>query len=362
MRRFTVLGADRLSVLSDQFETLIRRWYESWCISPEEKAALAVQIREASGWASTSRLGHTEWAGQPCTNGAIWLGCSNDRTWRDLVFGRLSAMLPDDAVSEALLGEAREDLFARVADAAGLRQDGGLTRRHPEGLYDKGRAIVLIRLGVGNFNIDIFAQIPSDQVDSQTKVSAPQLERRQNAVSRSKVNLVVRLPLAELLLGDVYRLEAGDVLRAQSLLSEPFRLMLDTGVEIAVGHLGRNHDLRALLLSTPVKKQSLEQKTMTDVVERIELDELTPSAVAGKGPLVQRDMGLIKHVSVELTAEIGTASLSIEELFSLKAGEVITLHQSVEEPVLLRLNGKPVARGNLMAVNDHFGIQILEIL
>ncbi len=101
---------------------------------------------------------------------------------------------------------------------------------------------------------------------------------------------------------------------------------------------------------------------MSHVVERIELDELVP-VLNDKAPnLVARDIGLVSHVTVELTAEIGTANISISRLFSLKAGEVITLQQAVNEPVLLRLDGKAVARGELVAVDDNFGIKITEIL
>jgi flagellar motor switch protein FliN/FliY len=98
-----------------------------------------------------------------------------------------------------------------------------------------------------------------------------------------------------------------------------------------------------------------------DIVEHIELDELT-AGETGKSPLVRRDMSLVSHVSVELTAEIGTAQLTIEALFALKAGDVVTLLQSINEPVTLCVDNKPVAQGNLVAVNDNFGIQVTHIL
>ncbi|MFX6483885.1 FliM/FliN family flagellar motor switch protein [Acinetobacter baumannii] len=46
----------------------------------------------------------------------------------------------------------------------------------------------------------------------------------------------------------------------------------------------------------------------------------------------------------------------------MKSGEVVRLAQQVNEPVVLRLDGKPVARGNLVAVDDNFGVQLTEIL
>lgn len=100
---------------------------------------------------------------------------------------------------------------------------------------------------------------------------------------------------------------------------------------------------------------------MTDIVERLEFPEVVSSDSSGK-VLVGREMGLIADVQVELVAEIGYASLNISTLFELKSGDVVSLVQSVTDPVLLRLNGKPVARGELVAVNDNFGVKITEIL
>lgn len=101
---------------------------------------------------------------------------------------------------------------------------------------------------------------------------------------------------------------------------------------------------------------------MTHVVEKIELDELLPVLDEKAPDLVAREMSLIGHVAVELVAEIGSANLNVSRLFALKAGEVVALQQTVNEPVLLRLNGKAVARGELVAVDDNFGVKITEIL
>lgn len=98
-----------------------------------------------------------------------------------------------------------------------------------------------------------------------------------------------------------------------------------------------------------------------DTINRIDLDELAATGT-GKQPLIRRDMSLVSHVTVALTAELGTAQLTIEELFALKAGDVVTLLQSVGEPVTLCVDNKPVAQGNLVAVNDNFGVQVTHIL
>ncbi|MCZ4324635.1 MULTISPECIES: FliM/FliN family flagellar motor C-terminal domain-containing protein [Pseudomonas] len=101
---------------------------------------------------------------------------------------------------------------------------------------------------------------------------------------------------------------------------------------------------------------------MTTVVDHIELDEARPVANSQLTPLIKRDMGLIKHVMVELSVELGSAELSVDELFNLKAGDVVKLLTQVNEPATLNLDGKAIARGTLVAVDDNFGIQLTEIL
>lgn len=76
---------------------------------------------------------------------------------------------------------------------------------------------------------------------------------------------------------------------------------------------------------------------------------------------LSRDIGLIGHVQVSMTAQVGTVTMSVERLFSLAAGDVVKMNELLEAPLTLMLNGKPVARGELLAVDDHFGIRILEV-
>lgn len=79
-------------------------------------------------------------------------------------------------------------------------------------------------------------------------------------------------------------------------------------------------------------------------------------------PVVSRDLGLVGHVSVQLTAIVGNASLSIDSLFALKRGDVVELNESLDDPIVLLLNGKPVAKGELVAVEETFGVRITEVL
>lgn len=101
---------------------------------------------------------------------------------------------------------------------------------------------------------------------------------------------------------------------------------------------------------------------MSSMVEHIELDEASPFSDKKAAPLIKRDISLVKHVVVELTVDVGTAEMTVDELFALKAGDVVKLLQQVNEPMTLRLDGKAVAHGSLVAVDDNFGVQLTDIL
>lgn len=95
-------------------------------------------------------------------------------------------------------------------------------------------------------------------------------------------------------------------------------------------------------------------------VQNIDLSDAPDSSPSG-APLIAKDLSLVGHVPVLLTALVGSISLTVEQLFALKKGEVLAMNESLDAPITLQLNGKPVARGELVAVEDHFGIRIIEL-
>lgn len=92
------------------------------------------------------------------------------------------------------------------------------------------------------------------------------------------------------------------------------------------------------------------------------------SPTTGKGeaqetaPLIKRNLSLLGHVNVKLEAVVGHANLSVDRLFSVVKGDLLTLDSTMDEPVSIRLDGKVIAKGHLVAVGDQFGVKISEIL
>jgi flagellar motor switch protein FliN len=91
----------------------------------------------------------------------------------------------------------------------------------------------------------------------------------------------------------------------------------------------------------------------------IELGEMPLSGGAGRN-LVE-DSNPLHQVKTQVQVCVGTVQLSIGELMALKAHQVVRLQQAVEEPVDLLVEGKAVARGQLVAVDGQFAIRITEL-
>lgn len=97
------------------------------------------------------------------------------------------------------------------------------------------------------------------------------------------------------------------------------------------------------------------------VVEPIELEEVAYEQVE-QDPLIKRNLALLGHVNVRLEVALGAAQINVERLFTLSRGDTIELDADLDAPVTLQLDGKAIARGQLMAVGDCFGLKITEIL
>ncbi|MBD9477413.1 FliM/FliN family flagellar motor C-terminal domain-containing protein [Pseudoxanthomonas sp. PXM02] len=79
--------------------------------------------------------------------------------------------------------------------------------------------------------------------------------------------------------------------------------------------------------------------------------------VVGSG----KDVSLVGHVNVSLVAQIGHAELTVEELFALKKGDAVRLEEGSDAIVTLLLNGRAVALGELVCVDDRLGVRITEL-
>jgi flagellar motor switch protein FliN/FliY len=96
------------------------------------------------------------------------------------------------------------------------------------------------------------------------------------------------------------------------------------------------------------------------VVKGLDLGPLEADSTH-KAERVSERLDLVNHVKVQLMVAVGSAEIEIGRLFALGTGETLVLDREVDAPVDVRLNGKLIARGELVAAGDHFGVRITEI-
>ena len=75
-----------------------------------------------------------------------------------------------------------------------------------------------------------------------------------------------------------------------------------------------------------------------------------------------RNFDLLLDVPLEVTVEIGRARVAIRELLQLAQGSVVELAKLAGEPLDVLINGRPVARGEAVMVNDRFGVRLTDII
>lgn len=70
---------------------------------------------------------------------------------------------------------------------------------------------------------------------------------------------------------------------------------------------------------------------------------------------------LVDHVLVQCEALLGSGKMTLGRLGKLTKGDVVKLDRSPADPVDIRVNGKTIARGELVTVDDRFAVRLTQI-
>ncbi|TAN44320.1 MAG: flagellar motor switch protein FliN [Nitrospirae bacterium] len=99
-------------------------------------------------------------------------------------------------------------------------------------------------------------------------------------------------------------------------------------------------------MSEDVKDLNMEEFGSEDQMQRVQ----------------QRDVNFILDVPLELTVVIGRTKILIQELLQLGQGSVIALEKLAGEPMEVYVNDRLVGRGEVVVVNEKFGIRVTDII
>jgi flagellar motor switch protein FliN len=98
---------------------------------------------------------------------------------------------------------------------------------------------------------------------------------------------------------------------------------------------------------------------MPDPVDYVPFETTTSVSVAAPGGA---ELERLYDVPVELAVEIGRTHMTIRETLALGPGSIVTLNRLAGEPVDLLVNGKPIARGEVVVLDEEFGLRVTEVL
>ncbi|MBT8763638.1 flagellar motor switch protein FliN [Desulfohalobiaceae bacterium Ax17] len=108
-------------------------------------------------------------------------------------------------------------------------------------------------------------------------------------------------------------------------------------------------------------KDEEKRKSLAAQSKEAQFKDLTAEARAKK-ERPKRDLEFILDIPLTVTAQLGSTQLLINELLQLGQGSVIELNKLAGEPLEVLVNGKLVARGEAVVINEKFGVRLTDII
>lgn len=87
-----------------------------------------------------------------------------------------------------------------------------------------------------------------------------------------------------------------------------------------------------------------------------------PNLAGGPTSQEQGNIGLIMDVNMEMTVELGRTKKQIKDILGMGEGTIIELDKLAGEPVDILVNHKPIAKGEVVVIDENFGVRVTEIL
>ena len=114
---------------------------------------------------------------------------------------------------------------------------------------------------------------------------------------------------------------------------------------------------------TPADQRAALETAPQEPYERAAFDELGDGQAGAAAPVAgEPSLEVIQDIPVTLSMEIGRSRISIESLLQLAKGSVVELDRMAGEPLDVLVNGTLVARGEVVVVNDKFGVRLSDVI
>lgn len=98
------------------------------------------------------------------------------------------------------------------------------------------------------------------------------------------------------------------------------------------------------------------------MTETIEYEQFDQAAGANGTPVGEVDLSRLSDIPMELSVEIGRTHMTVGETLELRPGSVVTLERIAGEAADLLVNGTAIARGEVVVIDEQYGLRVTEIL
>lgn len=96
-------------------------------------------------------------------------------------------------------------------------------------------------------------------------------------------------------------------------------------------------------------------------IKAVEMADLSGAQKSEGAQFLRGQIELIRGVKVRASVMLGEAEMSVGKLLDLRDGDVLALDRQIDQPLEMLLDGKIVARGELVVVGEKLGLRITEI-
>jgi len=120
-----------------------------------------------------------------------------------------------------------------------------------------------------------------------------------------------------------------------------------------------NEIFQIIYYSIPVKIRESKKANQEVDIQPAEFETITQ---AGKKNESSRNIDLLLDVELEVTVELGRKSVQISEVLKLGKGSILELEKSAGENLDILVNGRKLAEGEVVVIDEHFGIRITQLL
>ena len=182
----------------------------------------------------------------------------------------------------------------------------------------------------------------------------------------TSLELTIEVGKGEVSFGEALAMKAGDIFKLANKTEDHFTLKVGGvdkfkckftgGVYKTVRVIGES-DLGWATLADLLEGRVKMDKTKMDV-NSIEFPKLNLDSSSGN----VSNLGILSDVSMEMSVELGRTRMLVKEILAIGEGTIIELDKLAGEPVDILVNQKMIARGEVVVIDENFGVRVTEIL